>query len=86
MKRRFDNNILGTVGTLYPRSPYQQARPRRPSNLFVKIEALQPLGLRQHRLALGVHRRRRTRTGKLKPGQTVVEATSGNTTGIGLAM
>src|SRR5450631_2453172 len=53
-------------------------------NLFVKIEAFNPLGSVKDRLALGVIEDAE-RTGKLKPGQTVVEATSGNT-GIGLAM
>jgi cysteine synthase A len=53
-------------------------------NLFVKVEAFNPLGSVKDRLALGVIEDAE-RTGKLKPGQTVVEATSGNT-GIGLAM
>ena len=53
-------------------------------NLFVKIEAFNPLGSVKDRLALGVIEDAE-RTGKLKPGQTVIEATSGNT-GIGLAM
>src|SRR5947207_3140193 len=54
------------------------------ANLFVKIEAFNPLGSVKDRLALGVIEDAE-RTGKLKPGQTVIEATSGNT-GIGLAM
>jgi cysteine synthase A len=53
-------------------------------NLYVKIEAFNPLGSVKDRLALGIIEDAE-RTGKLKPGQTVVEATSGNT-GIGLAM
>src|ERR1700729_3875383 len=53
-------------------------------NLFVKVEAFNPLGSVKDRLALGVIEDSE-KTGKLKPGQTVVEATSGNT-GIGLAM
>jgi cysteine synthase A len=53
-------------------------------NLFVKIEAFNPLGSVKDRLALGVIEDAE-KTGKLKPGQTVVEASSGNT-GIGLAM
>src|SRR5512146_3375946 len=53
-------------------------------NLFVKVEAFNPLGSVKDRLALGVIEEAE-RNGKLKPGQTVVEATSGNT-GIGLAM
>jgi cysteine synthase A len=53
-------------------------------NLFVKIEAFNPLGSVKDRLALGVIEDAE-RNGQLKPGQTVIEATSGNT-GIGLAM
>ncbi len=53
-------------------------------NLYVKIEAFNPLGSVKDRLALGVIEAAE-RDGSLKPGQTVVEATSGNT-GIGLAM
>src|SRR6202521_707797 len=53
-------------------------------NVFVKIEAFNPLGSVKDRLALGVIEDAE-RAGALKPGQTVIEATSGNT-GIGLAM
>jgi cysteine synthase len=53
-------------------------------NLYVKCEAFNPLGSVKDRLALGVIEAAE-RSGDLKPGQTVVEATSGNT-GIGLAM
>ena len=53
-------------------------------NRFVKIEAFNPLGSVKDRLALGVIEAAE-KSGALKPGQTVIEATSGNT-GIGLAM
>jgi cysteine synthase len=53
-------------------------------NLFVKIEAFNPLGSVKDRLAIAVIEAAE-RSGALKPGQTVIEATSGNT-GIGLAM
>ena len=53
-------------------------------NLYVKIEAFNPLGSVKDRLALGVIEAAE-KSGELKPGQTVIEATSGNT-GIGLAM
>jgi cysteine synthase A len=53
-------------------------------NLFVKVEAFNPLGSVKDRLALGVIEAAEA-SGQLKPGQTVIEATSGNT-GIGLAM
>src|SRR3954470_21201793 len=53
-------------------------------NVFVKIEAFNPLGSVKDRLALGVIEAAE-KSGELKPGQTVGEASSGNT-GIGLAM
>lgn len=53
-------------------------------NLYVKIEAFNPMGSVKDRLALGVIDAAE-KSGELKPGQTVIEATSGNT-GIGLAM
>ena len=53
-------------------------------NLFAKVESFNPLGSVKDRLALGVIEAAEA-SGDLQPGQTVVEATSGNT-GIGLAM
>jgi len=50
----------------------------------VKVEAFNPMGSVKDRLAMGVIEDAE-RQGLLKPGQTVVEATSGNT-GIALAM
>src|SRR5271155_5203363 len=81
MKRKFDN-ILGTVGN----TPVVKINKLAPAgiNLFVKIEAFNPLGSVKDRLALGGIEDAE-KTGRLKPGQTVIEATSGNT-GIGLAM
>jgi cysteine synthase A len=75
-------NILGTVG----HTPVVRINRLAPagSNLFVKIEAFNPLGSVKDRLALGVIEAAE-QAGQLKPGQTVIEATSGNT-GIGLAM
>ena len=75
-------NILETIGN----TPVVRINKLAPShvNLFVKIEAFNPLGSVKDRLALGVIEDAE-RTGELKPGQTVIEATSGNT-GIGLAM
>ncbi len=52
--------------------------------LYVKIESFNPMGSVKDRLALGVIEDAE-HAGVLRPGQTVVEATSGNT-GIGLAM
>ena len=53
-------------------------------NIFVKVEAFNPAASVKDRLALNIIEAAE-RSGDLKPGQTVVEATSGNT-GIGLAM
>jgi len=78
---KFDN-ILETVG----RTPVVKINRLAPAgiNLYVKIEAFNPLGSVKDRLALGVIEAAE-KSGELKPGMTVVEATSGNT-GIGLAM
>jgi cysteine synthase A len=78
---KFDN-ILGTVGN----TPVVRINKLGPKgvNLYVKIEAFNPLGSVKDRLALGVIEAAE-KSGELKPGMTVIEATSGNT-GIGLAM
>jgi cysteine synthase A len=75
-------SILETVG----RTPVVRINKLAPKgiNLFVKVEAFNPLGSVKDRLALGVIEAAE-KSGELKPGQTVIEATSGNT-GIGLAM
>jgi len=81
MAKRFDT-ILDTIG----HTPVVKVAKFSPPGveLFVKVEAFNPLGSVKDRLALGVIEAAE-RSGELKPGQTVVEATSGNT-GIGLAM
>ena len=81
MGRRY-TNILETVGNTPVVKINKLAPPE--INLFIKIEAFNPLGSVKDRLALGVIEDAERR-GELKPGQTVIEATSGNT-GIGLAM
>ncbi|MFN3960496.1 MAG: cysteine synthase A, partial [Parvularculaceae bacterium] len=75
-------SILETVG----RTPVVRINRLAPKgvNLFVKVEAFNPLGSVKDRLALGVIEAAE-RDGSLRPGQTIIEATSGNT-GIGLAM
>ncbi|HEX7046281.1 MAG TPA: cysteine synthase A [Gammaproteobacteria bacterium] len=79
---KIHDNILGTVGN----TPIVRIRRLAPEgvNLFAKVEAFNPLGSVKDRLALGIIEDAERR-GVLKPGQTVIEATSGNT-GIGLAM
>lgn len=81
MVRKYDS-ILGAVGD----TPVVRINSLAPDgvNLFVKCEYFNPLSSVKDRLALGVIEAAE-KSGDLKPGQTVVEATSGNT-GIGLAM
>ncbi len=81
MQKKF-GGILETIGN----TPVVRVNNLAPVNskLYVKIEAFNPLGSDKDRLALGVIEDAE-RTGALKPGQTIVESTSGNT-GIGLAM
>ncbi|MEO0533678.1 MAG: pyridoxal-phosphate dependent enzyme [Cyanobacteria bacterium P01_A01_bin.123] len=76
------NNILETIG----RTPVIKLNKLAPEgiNLYIKAEAFNPMGSVKDRLALGVIEAAE-RDGSLSPGQTVIEATSGNT-GIGLAM
>ena len=75
-------NILSTIGN----TPVIKINKLAPPgvNLYVKSEAFNPMSSVKDRLALGVIEHAE-KTGTLKPGQTVIEATSGNT-GIGLAM
>ena len=75
-------NILETIG----RTPIVRLNKLAPPgiDLYVKLEAFNPLGSVKDRLALGIIEAAE-KDGTLQPGQTVVEATSGNT-GIGLAM
>jgi cysteine synthase A len=81
MNRRYDS-ILGTIGNT-PVVRINRLGPKH-VNLYVKVEAFNPMGSIKDRLALGVIEDAERR-GELEPGQTIVEATSCNT-GIGLAM
>ncbi|QMU60026.1 MAG: pyridoxal-phosphate dependent enzyme [Boseongicola sp.] len=76
------NSILETVGN----TPIVRVNNVGPKNveLFVKLEAFNPLGSVKDRFALASIEAGEA-SGELVPGQTVIEATSGNT-GIGLAM
>ena len=75
-------NILGTIGKT-PVVRVQRLGPRHVT-LYVKCEFFNPLGSVKDRLAIAIIEDAERR-GTLQPGQTVVEATSGNT-GIALAM
>ncbi len=76
------DSILGTIG----RTPIVRINRLAPSHvtLYVKCEFFNPLSSVKDRLAIAIIDDAE-RSGALKPGQTVVEATSGNT-GIALAM
>lgn len=76
------DSILDTIGN----TPVVKLNRIAPDHvtMYVKIEAFNPLSSVKDRLALAIIKDAEDR-GALKPGQTVVEATSGNT-GIALAM
>lgn len=76
------NSILDTIGN----TPCVRINNLAPEgiNLYVKAEFFNPASSVKDRLAVSIIEEAE-RSGALKPGQTVVEATSGNT-GIGLAM
>jgi cysteine synthase A len=76
------DNILGTIG----RTPIVKINRLAPAGttMYVKCEFFNPLSSVKDRLAIAIIEDAE-RNGTLKPGQTVVEATSGNT-GIALAM
>src|SRR5215471_441362 len=76
------DSILGTIG----RTPIVKIQRLAPRNvtMYAKCEFFNPLSSVKDRLAIAIIEDAE-RTGALKPGQTVVEATSGNT-GIALAM
>src|SRR4051794_9230141 len=76
------DNILGTIG----RTPIVRINRLAPAGttMYVKCEFFNPAASVKDRLAIAIIEDAE-RSGALKPGQTVVEATSGNT-GIALAM
>ena len=76
------DSILGTIGN----TPVVRLNRMAPEGrtIYVKIEAFNPMSSVKDRLALAIVRDAELR-GELAPGQTVIEATSGNT-GIALAM
>ncbi len=75
-------SILDTIGN----TPIVKLHrlPPKGVDIYVKVEAFNPGGSVKDRLALAIILDAEKR-GTLKPGQTVIEATSGNT-GVGLAM
>ena len=76
------NNILETIGN----TPVVRLNRMAPKNVevYVKVESFNPMASVKDRLAFAIINDAEKK-GTLKPGQTVIEATSGNT-GIALAM
>ena len=76
------DDILGAVG----HTPVIRINKMAPEgvDLYAKVESFNPMGSVKDRLALGIVLDAEKK-GLLEPGQTVIEATSGNT-GIALAM
>jgi cysteine synthase len=76
------DNILETIGN----TPVVRINRLGPANqnIYAKLEAFNPLASVKDRLAIAIIEDAE-KSGALKPGQTVIEATSGNT-GIALAM
>ena len=76
------NNILETIGN----TPIVKLNRMAPAHvdMYVKVESFNPMASVKDRLAVAIILDAEKR-GTLKPGQTVIEATSGNT-GIALAM
>ncbi|MEZ5559232.1 MAG: cysteine synthase A [Pseudomonadales bacterium] len=76
------NNILETIGD----TPIVRLNRTGPEHveIYVKVESFNPLSSVKDRLAYAIIKDAHD-SGALKPGQTVIEATSGNT-GIALAM
>lgn len=76
------SNILDTIGNT-PLVKLNRLAPEE-VNVYVKVESFNPMGSVKDRMAKEIIERAEA-GGELKPGQTVIEATSGNT-GIGLAL
>ena len=76
-------NILGTIGTT-PMVRINRLCPNPNVKIFAKLEGFNPTGSIKDRIALRMIEAAE-RDGRLTPGKTIIEPTSGNT-GIGLAI
>ena len=77
------NNILETIGNT-PMVRINSLNPNPDVNIFAKLEGFNPSGSIKDRIAVKMISEAE-RDGRLRPGQTIIEPTSGNT-GIGLAI
>jgi len=82
-RNRLFDNITETIGNT-PCVKLNDRMAPKGRTIYVKLEYFNPLGSVKDRLAIGIVEQAE-KEGRLKPGDTLVEATSGNT-GIGLAM
>ena len=81
--RRKSDNVLQLIGDT-PLVPLRGLNPNPKVELWAKLEGCNPGGSVKDRIALAMIEAAEE-SGQLKPGRTILEATSGNT-GIGLAM
>ena len=77
------NSILETIGST-PMVRINRLCPNPNVNIYAKLEGFNPTGSIKDRIAVKMINDAE-REGRLKPGQTIIEPTSGNT-GIGLAI
>jgi len=77
------DDILGCIGNT-PLVRIRRMNPNPNVQIYAKLEGFNPTGSIKDRIALKMIRQAEEE-GKLSPGKTIIEATSGNT-GIGLAM
>ena len=77
------DNILGTIGNT-PMVRIGRLNPNPDVNIYAKIEGFNPTGSIKDRIAVAMVEQAE-QDGRLTPGKTIIEATSGNT-GIGLAI
>eukprot|EP00435_Cladocopium_sp_Y103_P062703 s107_g24.t1 len=82
-RNRLFDNITETIGNT-PCVKLNDRLAPKGRTIYVKLEYFNPLGSVKDRLAIGIIEQAENE-GRLKPGDTLIEATSGNT-GIGLAM
>lgn len=82
-KIKYYNNILETIGNT-PLIKLNKINKGLKPHIFVKVEAFNPGGSVKDRIGIEIIEEAE-RTGKIKPGGTIVESTSGNT-GMGLAI
>ena len=77
------NNILETIGNT-PMVRINSLNPNPDVNIYAKLEGFNPSGSIKDRIAVKMINEAE-KEGRLRPGQTIIEPTSGNT-GIGLAI